>query len=308
MRVTIREYDRTKMNYEKTWRLVNEAKPDRRCILGIDASSTNTGISIVGAEGSLLYTMALHREDKESPVEFKLKYKEFMRSLIETNLNIEKIWYEEHFIGYAEAAKILFMLRSTIEEIIIEDKLHISYNEMSNKKWKKYLFQMCNYGKCPSGTDLEKKAVRECLLAQMPGLDGITQDEFDSLGVTMVALMYGSTGDLESKKKPKKFNYEVKFFGGDEEDDSDFFLQYGDGTGIVPKKLVEENCIFYELNGREKFDNAIYRQLCDDDVPLILKFKSSKYGDIVLRNEIGYLSDSYENIYAVVWRKTRKRV
>lgn len=307
MKVTIREFDRTKQNREKTWKFVDNIHVDRKSILGIDASTTNTGISIVGIDGSVLYMLAFHRDDKESPVEYKLAYKNFMRELLKKELLIEKIWYEEHFIGYADAAKVLYMLRSTIEEILLEEKMGIIYREMSNKKWKKYLFQMCGYGKCPVGTELEKKAIKECLVAQMPCLEDVTQDELDSLGVTMVGLVFGETGELESKKKPSKFKYEAKFFGGDEEDDSDFFMQYGDGTGIVPKKLVGENCIFHVLNGKEKFDNTVYRQLCDEDVPLILRFNSGKYGDVVLENRIGDLVDECKYIYAVVWRKTRKR-
>jgi hypothetical protein len=310
MKVTIREYDKEHVNYYKTWKIVDSIRVETRSLLSIDASTTNTGVSIISFDGSVRYTCSLHREDGESAVEYKLAYKNWMKELLKRELLIENIWYEEHFVGYVEAAKVLFMLRSTIEEILIEEKLKIVYKEISNKKWKRYLFEMCNYGKCPTGTELEKKAIKECLVAQMPCLNekGVTQDELDSLGVGMVALVYGNKTELESKKKPKKFNYEARFYGGDEEDDSDFFMIFGDGTGIVPKKIAGQGCLFHELNGREKFDNAVYRELCDEDLPLILRFNSNKYGDIVLRENLGELTEEYKYIYAVVWRKTRKKV
>ena len=307
MKAIIREYDRTKPNRDKTWKYVDTIRVDRKSIIGFDASSSNTGFSIVGIDGAVLYTCSLQRESNETPVEYKLAYKNFVRELLKRELLIEKIWYEEHFIGYAEAAKILFMLRSTIQEVLIEENMQIIYKEMSNKKWKKYLFQMCGHSKVPNNSEAEKKAIRECVVGQMPCLHDVIQDELDSLGVTMVALVYGEVAELESQKKPSSFKFETKFFGGDEDDDSDFFMQYGDGTGIVPKRLIGENCIFHVLNGREKFENTIYRQLCDEDLPLILRYDAGKYGSVTLGYKLGDLVSEYKYIYAVVWRKNKRK-
>lgn len=306
MLVKIRQYSKNEINRNKKWVLVDKVLIDNDVIIAIDGSTSNTGVSIISLNGSLLYTIALSKEEADA-VEYKIKYKKFMSDIITSNKNfIKHIWYEEHFIGYAEAAKALFMLRSSIKEIIIENELSIQYSEVSNKRWKKYLFKMCGQQYHSRNTDEEKAEIKKCISSEIPSVsECVTQDEIDSIGIGMVAIVYGNVEQLESEGKPSKFKYEAKFFSAS--DDDEFMMQYGDGTGIIPKSLIGKGCIYYELNGREKFDNAIYKKLNGIDLPLILVFPSNKYGNIILENRIAELADESDYIYAVIYRKTRKK-
>lgn len=310
MKYNVKEFTKNVMNNQKTWRYVgvDDIKLDAACSVNIDASTTNTGVSLLGYNKELMYLISIEREPKENPVAYKLEYKDFMKKLLLKHQMLGNIWYEEHFVQYIDAAKMLYMLRSTIEEILIEekDKLCNQYREISNKKWKSLLLAICGKGKCPIGSELEKKAVRECLIEAIPSLNhpDVTQDELDSLGVGFVTTIYGDSVELESKKRITKFKFETKFWGAD--DDDEFFDNFGDGAGYLPKRLLDKGLIFYELNNREKFANAVYRQLADEDLPLVLKFSSKKYGAVTLEYNIHEVASNNEFVYAIVNRKNRK--
>ena len=63
----------------------------------------------------------------------------------------------------------------------------------------------------------------------------------------------------------------------------------------------------YNLPGKGRFEDLLYRAMGDEDKLLILAFSSGKYGNIVLSNNIGNLAKQYSTIYAVCWRKNRKK-
>ena len=310
MKYNIKEFTKNVMNRDKTWRYVgiDDIKLDKACSLSIDASTDNTGLSIIGYNNELMYLIGVKKEHNENPVAYKLEYKKLVRELLLKQVYIGNIWYEEHFVQFAASAKMLYMIRSTVEEILIEEKDTLSnkYREVSNKKWKSLLLSMCGKGKCPVGSELEKTAVRECLLEVFPSLNSkeVTQDELDSLGLGLVANQYGETIELESRKKASKFKFEVTFIGADS--DEEFFEVFQDGKEYLPKRLLGQGLIFYELNNKEKFENAIYRQMIDEDSPLVMRFNSSKYGYVILQYNISEVAGSNDYIYAVVNRKNRK--
>ena len=45
----------------------------------------------------------------------------------------------------------------------------------------------------------------------------------------------------------------------------------------------------------------------DDDKLLMIRFNAKHHGNILLKYNIGYLSDFNDTIYGLVWRKTRKK-
>lgn len=279
-------------------------------IMSIDGSTTNTGIAILRkSDGALFYSLAFTREKGEkgeTPVQYKVRLKKAVHKILSENKCIETVYYEEPFIGYAEAARNLLMLRTFIEELIVENEPNLDYLthlEVNNMKWKKLFLAP---DKCPQGTELQKAAVRKKLESFMPYLSVVTQDEIDSICLGFVATVQiknGKDEDLESKKKVHPFQYNIEFLGAD--DDDSMLTEFWD-TYSGPKKLLQNGIFLAEISGTQNFDKFVYQSMGNDDKVLIIKFESNKHANLILQYRLGYMSTTYDFIYAVVWRKSRK--
>lgn len=279
-------------------------------ILSIDGSTSNSGLAIMReSDGALMYSMCATRDSKgETPVHYKIRLKRQVADILRRNRFIQQIYYEEPVIHNVTAIPNLFMLRTFIEELIIENEPEFDYlkhYEVSNMRWKKLFLAP---DKMPSGTDNQKKAVREKLEASLPFLNKITQDEVDAICmgyVSCVNLRNGHDGhDLESKKKVRPFKYNVRFIGADYDDD--MFTEFAD-VYDGPKKLLDNSISFTEIDGKTNFDKHVYNTMGpDDDKILIIKFSSNKHGNLILEHRIGNLAAQYDYLYAIVWRCTRK--
>lgn len=279
-------------------------------ILSIDGSTSNSGLAILREnDGALMYSMCATRDSSgETPVHYKIRLKRQVADILRRNKYITQVVYEEPVIANITAVANLFMLRTFIEEMIIENEPefdYIKHYEISNMRWKKVFLAP---EKVPSGTDNQKKAVRSKIEASLPFLAKVTQDEIDAICMGYVFctnLQNGGTGeDLESKKKVRPFQYNITFIGADKDDDMLTEL-YDVYKG--PEKLLENGISFTEIPGKTNFEKHIYQTMGpDDDKILIIKFSSKHHGNIVLQHRIGQLAAQYEYIYAIVWRKTRK--
>ncbi len=277
-------------------------------IIAIDGSTSNTGVSLVReSDGALIATMAFkHENDKESAVKYKVLLKRVLHKLLLNNRCIEWVFYEEPFLGYVGAAKNLLMLRTLVEELIYEQEPELDYikfHEINNMKWKKLFLYP---DKVPVGTECQKAAVRKKLVVELPFLECITQDEVDATCIAYVAatsIRKGLEIELQTKKKTRPFKYSVKFIGADSDDD--MLMELGDSIdelGMVASNGVQ----LVSLSGRENWDKKIYETMGQEDKLLLLKFSSNKFGNIILENRLGHLTQ-YEYIYALVWRTRRKR-
>lgn len=304
-KIELRNYDFRQLNLDNLYKNV---------VVAIDGSTTCTGVSIIEANtGGLICSMALIREEKgktkETKVQFKVKLKRVLTELFKNNKSINKVFYEEPFIEFVNSAEALLMLRTSVEEIIAENEPeldYIKYMEVNNKKWKKLLLHP---EKCPVGTELEKQAVKNKILKEMPYMSECTQDELDAYGIGFVATTRISSEDeLKSKKKVHAFGYNIDFIGADDEDEFLTLLtdKLDSGELKIPNKVLEQGIRIKEIGGRGKFDDYIFNIMDEDDVMLGLKFKSKHHGNIILKYRIGHLSVEYDYIYAVVWRKSRK--
>lgn len=310
MKSIIRQPDRDlKGNIVLTQSSLENVKVSDVCIMSIDGSTTNTGIAILREkDGALFYSCSFSREkDKgETPVQYKVRLKKAVENIILNNTLIETIYYEEPFIGYASAAPNLMMLRTFVEEIIVENEPildYIKHTEINNKKWKKLFLAP---DKCPTGTDLEKVAVRTKLEGFMPFLSAVTQDEIDAISMGFIATVQirnGVADELESKKKPHAFQYNIKFIGADE--DENMLMEFPD-VYDGPGYLLENGLSMTTCKGTSNFDKHVYEQMKNEDKVLIIKFNSNKHGNLILQHRIGHLASTYEYIYAIVWRKSRK--
>ena len=229
-----------------------------------------------------------------------------MLELLKSNVMLDTVYYEEPFIGYAEAAKNLLMLRTFLEELIVENEPELDYIkhfEINNMKWKKLFLAP---DKCPAGTSLQKEAVRKKLEGYMPFLNVVTQDEIDAISMGFVAaakLNDGESDELESKKKVHPFKYNIQFIGADKDDD--MFVELFD-ICKCPQIVMSNGILFTIMSNIANFDKHVYQNMGSDDKLLIVRFNSGSHGDLVLRHKIGRLAADYDYIYAIVWRKSRK--
>lgn len=289
---------------------LKDIKLPENCIMAIDGSTTRTGVSIIGKSGSLYIVMSITRSGDETPIEYKVEIKKFIGDLLLRNSEINTIVYEEPFIEYVSAAKNLLMLRTFVEELIVENKPHldyIRYIEVNNKRWKSVFLSPAP---CPNDSKLEKQKVREKLLGLLPYLKDISQDEVDAtaLGIVAVSKMgQGKFEELLTKKKQRPFQYNIKFFGADSDDEAFEDLSELLDDFEVPQGVLKNGITFAELGGRENFDNKVFELMDGQDKLLVLKFNSNHYGNIILKHKVGDIASQYNWIYAVIWRKSRKK-
>lgn len=289
---------------------VDDIKLNEECILSIDGSTTCSGVSILNKQGLIMYSLAFKRtKDGETPVQYKVRFKREIEKILLNNKCIKEVFYEEPFWGYAESAKVLMMLRTSVEELIEENSPNLSYihlTEVSNKRWKKHFLAP---DPCPSSSEKEKEAVRVKLVQMLPVLEGVTQDEMDAAAMGFVALWHldaHKERTLESRKKAKSFAYNVKFIGADTEEDMLNELGFMLKEWKIPEKLLD-GIELYEIPGKGNFDDYVYNGIGEDDQLVVLSFSSKHHGNIILKHRIGSLASQYERIYAVCWRKTRKK-
>lgn len=278
-------------------------------ILSIDGSTSNSGLAILReSDGALMYSMCATRDSSgETPVHYKVRLKRQVTDILRRNKYIQQTYYEEPIIHNISSVSSLFMLRTFIEEMIIENEPDFDYMkhyEISNMRWKKLFLAP---DKVPSGTENQKKAVRAKLEQFLPFLNKVTQDEIDAICMGFVActtLKNGGTGDdLQSKKKARPFKYNSVFIGANSDDD--MLAEFQDIYN-GPVKLLENNISFTDISGKTNFDQHIYNTMGQDDKVLIIKFSSKHHGNVVLEHRIGNLAAQYDYIYAIVWRVTRK--
>jgi len=288
---------------------LEEISVQQYAILSIDGSTSNSGLAIMReCDGGLMYSISASREDKETPVQYKVRLKRQVAGILRRNRFIQQVYYEEPVIANITAVKNLFMLRTFIEEMIVENEPEFDYlkhYEVPNMRWKKVFLAP---DKVPQGTDRQKAAVRKKMEAMLPFLNVVTQDEIDAIGMGWAACTYIKEGkdvsELEAKKKARPFKYNITFIGANCDDDmlTEFYDIYKG-----PERILENGISFTEIDGKTKFEKHIYETMgSEDDKVLIIKFSSKHHGNVVLEHKIGNLAAQYEYIYAVVWRVARK--
>ncbi len=289
----------------------------RPCLISIDGSTDCTGLTVVDlATCGCLYSVALHRDKKvKDPVEYKVEFKRYLEKIIEANKNVLKcIGYEEPFFGYAESTKVLMALRTTAKEVLIENKdkySKIIHFEINNKKWKAKLLYP---DRCPPTSAEQKKAVRLRIESYIPDFKNLEQDECDSYGLGFVlARAYNEANikDLLSKKKVKPFAFNAEFIGFEEASSTaeDMVLSHifgGNKEYKIPKRVLDNGYEIVYFDGTGKFAQRVYDSLEDDDKVLIVGFPSTRYANLALEHNIGWLYEEYKFIYAIIWRVSRK--
>lgn len=288
---------------------LEDIRVNNYAILSIDGSTSNSGLAILREhDGGLLYSISAKRDSSgETPVHYKIRLKRQVADILRRNPYIRRIVYEEPVIANPSAVANLFMLRTFIEEMKIENEPefdYIEHFEVPNMTWK---HEFLAPEKVPNGTDNQKKAVRAKIESYLPFLIAVTQDEIDAICMGAVVCKFIRAGrslkDLQSKKKAHPFAYEIRFIGANDDDAMllEFWEVY-DG----PERLAEDGIKFTEINGKVNFNKHVYETMGDSDKILIIKFSSKHHGNLILEHKIGNLSAQYDYLYAIVWRKARK--
>lgn len=280
-----------------------------RVLMAIDGSTTCTGVAFIReTDGAYCGSVAFKRDKAqgETPVEYKVALKRALLGIFRANKALRYVTYEEPFIEYANAAKNLLMLRTMVEELIAETKPeldYIDYIEVSNGKWKKAFLEP---DKVPAGTDAQKEAIKARVLASLPFLAGVTQDECDAIGLGYTSakqIASGAKDELKSKKKVRPFAYSIEFYGGDSDE---YVLDDIIRTTKAPKKVLENGIGIRAIKQYRQLDELVYETIGDSDTLQIIRLPAHKCGNLSLKYRIGHLTDEFAYLYAVVWRKSRK--
>lgn len=308
MKITVRAVDTALSRVEFV--SIKDVISSEPSMISLDVSSTNTGLAFYTLKGNLVYSIAFTREESEDFVEYKVDLKRHLKEILDLNSNMKAAYYEEPFGGYVDSAKILFSLRTSVTEIKAEYRPrydYLEFVEISNGKWKKIFLAP---DKMPPTSDLQKKAVRKKVLERYPFLVGITEDEADAIGLAEAVLFKKKThsdNSMISHKKVSKFAYEIRFVGADTEED--LFQEFNDCRDMwkIPSKVMDNGVELVGIDGRGKFEQKIYDNMGSDDKVLILGFKKGTNSNLVLQYELANIAFSNNMIYAIVWRKNRKK-
>jgi len=266
-------------------------------VLGLDGSSSRSGVCVMSIGGRLGYVCAVVRE-KETPVEYKVILKKFLADVIR-QYNIKHTAYEEPFIGYAADAQVLYMLASSLEEIVAETDLEFSVTSVNNKRWKRQFLGT----KLEGGSLIQKQKVRDKTIALVPALSVLEQnkkdyDESDAFGLTYYlakCVRDGVMESMKSQKKPPKFGYNLILAGGT--------LTSEEALKLIDRPR-KDGVIVESIKNKRKFDLAVYSLMQGKDAVLVLYFNSGQFGDIILKHDAGELAAKYDKLTAIVARKS----
>lgn len=267
-------------------------------VLGVDSSSTRSGVCLLSVGGRLGFTSAVVRENSESLAEYKIALKKYLEGLIR-QYAIKHTAYEEPFIGYAGDAKALYMMASSLEELLVETGLEFSVSSVNNKRWKKQFLNV----KLEGGSAVQKEMVRQKAIELVPALkvlekNGKNYDESDAFGVAYYlakCVREDALDKMTSKGKPKKFGYDIILAGG--------AITAGEALKLVDKPR-KDGVIVENINSKRNFDLAVYTLMQGKDAVLVLHFNSGKFGDIILKHGAGELAAKNGVLSAIVARKS----
>lgn len=295
---------------------INDIRVYEKSYMTIDCA-TNTGIAIFNTKDKkLLYSIKLGIDDgnNETPVAYKVAFKRLVLYLLKLNPFIVNSVYEEPYAGYVAAAKILYSLRTSVEELIAENVPNLDYLhhlECANTKWKTLFLD-----KVPKRTDDQKNAITAKVFELYPFLKeyDTSQDERDAIGLGVVVgkkLENASEQSLKSKQKATKFNYEIRFISANNDDD--MWNELGESVDKfkIPIRLFNEfieDPELINLTGKGRLDVHIFDNMGQDDRLLLFSFPVDRYADMLLKHRMSHMAlMGCSRMYAVVWRTNRKK-
>ena len=289
---------------------LNEIKVENEALIGIDASTNNTGVCIIDCiHETPLYSIELKRDKGCGAIEYKVEFKRIMAKLLFENrsiyVNVVNIVQEEPFISAMKTtSEVLMALRTSIPELLIENKPlgnKYIYHEMNNKTWKKKLFYP---DKCSNNSELEKKKAKEIICRLFPVYESLSQDEIDSTGIAYISAKLINSGEgIKEKVRVSKFKYNIEFIGAYDIESAIEEIGYMN----IPKEVKENGLGIIKVPSNGDLDKKIYTEMGEDDMILMFEFSKKTAGNIILKYGLHDLASRFDNIYGVVWRQNRKK-
>lgn len=277
--------------------------------LAIDGSTSCTGLALLSGNDLVFLTRCLRDKAKgESAVRYKIYLKQYLTEYILGAQGLSRIIYEEPCMDNRTAVKNLYMLASTVKEILIENEdtlrgREIEYIEVSNMRWKKFLLSP---NKVPNRTEKAKTVIRERVYQLYPFLETLnpTQDEIDALGMGYTSI---NKPRLELVDRPlaRPFKKHIEFIGTQKEQPVQEILSRLQTP--IPRRLTAEGIKCIILERKCELDTQIRKDMSTDDVILVYRFSSKKQGNIVLKYQLSELVASSNYIYCIVWRERKTR-
>lgn len=289
---------------------VDDIVVDTEALIGIDASTNNTGVCIIDCVNEKpIYSIELKRDKGSSAIEYKVEFKQVMTKILFGNrgvyANVVNIVQEEPFISAMKTtSEVLMALRTSIPEILIENKPLGSkyiYHEMNNKTWKKKLFYP---DKCPNNSELEKKKAKEIICRMFPIYENLSQDEIDSTGIALISTKLINSGEgIKKKERVSRFKYNIEFIGAFDIESAIEEINYMS----IPSEVKNNGLKIVSMPSNGDFDKKVYTEMGEEDMLLMFEFSKKTAGNIILKYRLYDIASRFDNLYAVVWRQNRKK-
>lgn len=274
-------------------------------VMGIDASTTTTGINIMEIkQKETKYSLAIYKDEDETNARYKVRFKGLLYEILSRYKSIKYVEYEEPIMRHLNAYKVLLPLSTSFEELQVEKEPELDYidfNFIGNKRWKK---QLLGDDMPSSGTEKEKNAVKKKVLEIDKRFGDSTQDEMDAFGISYVKCM-ALNGEIyiERVKKRSAFLHDVVFVGAECLEDA--LLEITNNVDY-PDDIKENGVGVANLGKSERLEQSIYNTMNGEDKLVIVEFLRKQHGNIVLKYSLADLKE-YDKLFAVAWRKNRKK-
>lgn len=286
-------------------------------LIAIDASTNNTGVCIIRnayfkdgnlMDGQIEYSISMKRGKGLDAIEYKVEFKQLMKELLSNSTvreNVRYIVQEAPFISaMKETSSVLLSLRTSIPELLIENKAEFKnnyeYHELNNKAWKKRLFAP---DKCPNNSELEKAIARVKVSNICSLFETLSQDEVDAAGIGIASTRMLACGEeLKEKQRISKFKYNIEFIGAFDIEDA--FEEISNMN--IPDEVIRNGAEIMRLPSNGNIEKKIYETMGQEDKLLVFEFTAKNGGNLILKYRLRELADESEKMYGVVWREKRK--
>lgn len=268
--------------------------------IGIDESTTQTGICIANMEGHPLVLIDCINRGLPKAEVFLTLFRRWVNKVF-PKMDIRRIIYEEINQNAPQqyARKRLMQVVSILEDYVDNCETDIELVCINNKVWKKHLLADPKYDGMRVKTDLVKTAVKEAVEDLLPGVYKYRRFYYNGDSTDAVGIIYGYTHECFIDEKCKKYIVNntmkptpLRSYSKDYYDLTEFTADIRSGkypnikmVKYNPNLTLEDNClrslnynpdgvVLWGLDDRKciniiKFDAN--REICERDV-LFVKY------------------------------------
>ena len=165
---------------------LNEDLIEYPCVMFLD-QATKTGIAVFDNKKRLIKTIFIKREETESLLRYRDKFKKFISNLID-KYKVKKLFCEDVFGGSNfETTEMLLSIKTNLEDIAFTKG--IKFYCLVNTKWKARLSYPNHWNKAKNDKEQIQKYVKEYFNIV------VEEDVYDALGMG-IAVLYKTTSNM----------------------------------------------------------------------------------------------------------------